>query len=301
MMIINYILFLLYLNCTHNYDADSALKSNIILSKQNYTQSSYAARCGGEFHSSRARLGFLCAKTMKKTLKYRGVSWSKAVNKWHSQIQIKGIKIHLGYFLKEQDAAKAYTDAEKKEYSKTFKKMHPKFDYNGGIVQIPLSSAGHNKTDNHGKYWAIINIDDFEKIKPYKWHVDVNKYCKNIYARNNNKVRMHRLIMGITNPAILVDHKDGNGLNNRRSNLRICTATENAQNTKILQKNDKTSKFKGVSLDKRRGIWRARMSNKGKKIWIGMYKSEIDAAKAYDTKVRELHGEFAKLNLPLKG
>jgi len=103
---------------------------------------------------------------------------------------------------------------------------------------------------------------------------------------------MHQLLMAPP-PGMVVDHIDGNGLNNRRANLRICTPQQNRRNTRPRHK---TSAFLGVS---RRGDkYAARIKHHGREFHLGLFKDEIEAAKARDRKAKELFGQFAWLNFP---
>lgn len=97
--------------------------------------------------------------------------------------------------------------------------------------------------------------------------------------------------------AVEVDHIDGNTFNNQKNNLRIATATQNAQNRKRFKNNN--SIFKGVSRPGRREIgWRARITINKNTITLGRFDDEISAARAYDEAARQHFGEFARLNFP---
>jgi hypothetical protein len=148
-----------------------------------------------------------------------------------------------------------------------------------------------------GKF-AIVDAADYDWLKKYKWHLLVVRN-KIFYAGSyfdGRFVKMHRLIM---NPPsdMVIDHIDRNGLNNTRSNLRICTARQNSYNRKG---RPTASKYKGVIWSTRRNKWIARIRNFGMSKQIGSFKNEISAAKAYDLKAAELFGEFAYLNFPVK-
>jgi len=91
----------------------------------------------------------------------------------------------------------------------------------------------------------------------------------------------------------LIDHRDGNPLNNRWTNLRLATHTNNAANRPRLPRN--TSGFKGVSFDRRRGAWAAQITKEGKRYFIGRYATPEEAHAAYVAKARELFGEFARV------
>lgn len=90
------------------------------------------------------------------------------------------------------------------------------------------------------------------------------------------------------------DHINGNGLDNRRKNIRICTQSQNCQNRRIIY--GTASKYKGVSWFRPTGKWRATIKNKRKSISLGYFEKEINAALMYDRKAKELFGEFANVN-----
>lgn len=91
----------------------------------------------------------------------------------------------------------------------------------------------------------------------------------------------------------IVDHINGNGLDNRRENLRLATARENALNSRPRKGR---SKFKGVYLDTLRGNWYVQIRAKGRGRYVGSFWSELDAARAYNKAALEHYGEFARLN-----
>ena len=95
---------------------------------------------------------------------------------------------------------------------------------------------------------------------------------------------------------MVVDHIDGNSLNNRRSNLRICTPRQNTANR--AKTRNGTSRFKGVHFCTRDRKWRAQIGVDGARRFIGDFDDEVEAARAYDRKAAELFGEFAYLNFP---
>lgn len=143
--------------------------------------------------------------------------------------------------------------------------------------------------------FAIVDADDYDWLNQYKWHIC--KKGKNLYAVASIKGRemlMHRLIMNPP-PGLVVDHIDINSLNNKRENLRICTQGQNNYNRKG---QSKTSKYKGVYREKNFNKWRVTIGYNSKTINLGSFDNEIDAAKAYDKKAKELFGKFAYLNFP---
>jgi hypothetical protein len=145
---------------------------------------------------------------------------------------------------------------------------------------------------------ALIDDDDFETVSRFKWCCDRQKDMRSpIYAITWNKgkiMRMHRLILN-AQPGQLVDHINGNGLDNRRSNIRICTIAENAHN---IHKTRGKSIFKGVSWHDKHKIWDVTITLDCTRIYIGTYKNELEAALAYDEAARKYHGVFASLNFP---
>ncbi len=148
-----------------------------------------------------------------------------------------------------------------------------------------------------GKY-AIVDADDYDRLNKYKWHA--SKTGRTWYARKcrpNTTVLMHRLITDA--PAdLVVDHINHNGLDNRKPNLRLCTTAQNNHNTRPRTQPNKTSKHKGVSFDKCRKRFCATIKHNYKRYFLGRFKSEINAAKAYDKAAKKFFGEFAYLNFP---
>jgi len=104
---------------------------------------------------------------------------------------------------------------------------------------------------------------------------------------------MHRLIMNAPE-GLVVDHIDRNGLNNRKCNLRLCTKAQNVQNSR--PRRNRSSKYKGVFWNKLNKKWSASIHKGDKRIYLGGFDDEIEAALAYDRKAAELFGEFAYLN-----
>lgn len=145
-------------------------------------------------------------------------------------------------------------------------------------------------------YVTMVDDDVYAVLAQLRWRA--SKQINTEYAvRWDNKklVYMHRMIIGYPDLGVdlEVDHVDGDGLNNQRDNLRIATKSQNRRN---MRKTRGTSQFKGVSLERKRSIWRAMIKQNGKNIQIGRFANEEEAAHAYDAKARELFGEFAKCN-----
>jgi hypothetical protein len=153
-------------------------------------------------------------------------------------------------------------------------------------------------------YKALVDDNDYDWLSQWKWHCcDKSETSPRYAARceylgmvdgkpKNKHVSMHRVITGAKR-GLEVDHINGNGIDNRRDNLRVCTRKQNSRN---VSGRSHSSKYKGVSWDKRRQWWRANIRANHKFFYIGVYQTEEDAAKAYDQKAKEFFGEYARPN-----
>jgi hypothetical protein len=166
------------------------------------------------------------------------------------------------------------------------------FLFYGGNMILKI----HSK--KHGDFKVLIDDEDYDKIKDYTWRVskDGNTFYALTHIRINGKftsVPIHRLIMN-AHKGQEVDHINNNGLDNRRSNLRICSHSQNMMNTQ-LNKNNKSG-FKGVSIDKKNKYlsWRAQISINNKKICLGNFVIPEEAHEAYCEASKKYHGEFAR-------
>ena len=149
-------------------------------------------------------------------------------------------------------------------------------------------------------YETQVSDDKYDKLMKHKWCVDILSE-NNIYAKRAvcNKeqcitIRMHREIMKVV-PGMQIDHRDGNGLNNQTENLRICTKDENNRNRRKII--GSSSKYKGVYWHGVAKKWMVSIEKNNDKFYLGLFKSEIDAAKVYNITAVKLFGEFAKLNI----
>lgn len=138
--------------------------------------------------------------------------------------------------------------------------------------------------------FTFVSDEDYHKVKSIKWSISSGGYV----VGGNPQKKLHRVITNCP-VGMEVDHIDGNRLNNRRENLRICTRAQNAKNKKFYAKYSTTG-FKGV-------VWRPEMKkymvsirHNGPKKHIGYFNDLIEAALAYNKVALELHGEFARLN-----
>jgi hypothetical protein len=152
-----------------------------------------------------------------------------------------------------------------------------------------------------GKF-ALVDDDDYEDLSRFKWCTlvdDGRAYaCRQERQKDGRqkKVFMHRQIAGI-GQSHEVDHVNGDGLDNRRSNLRPCTHAENMRN-RTRHHNNKSG-YKGVSRVSRKHVvkWRASIGLNGKHIHLGYFATKVAAAKAYNTAALKYFGHFAQLNI----
>ena len=153
--------------------------------------------------------------------------------------------------------------------------------------------------------YTVVDDQDFELASKYPWYASIRKkdgYIRVVCKKQVNNVKFHYILSRvIMNPpkGLMVDHINGDTLDNRRQNLRLATHQQNCQNRK---KASKVNNYKGVYLCKRsyklNKPWQALTDYHKKKVHIGMFATEIEAAKAYDERAKDLFGEFARLNFP---
>jgi len=144
--------------------------------------------------------------------------------------------------------------------------------------------------------FALVDDEDYPILSRFSWRLHKGKntfYAKTTLEsrqQSETTLTMHRLVMGYKGK--MVDHADGNGLNNQKENLRICTNSENARN----QRRDS---IKGAVLDKRGGRWLSQISFDKRRYSLGTYATEKEAGEARDKAAIVLHGKFASLNYPM--
>jgi hypothetical protein len=146
---------------------------------------------------------------------------------------------------------------------------------------------------NYGQ--AIVDDADLALVSRYRWYAI--KKRQTTYAQtdiNGYAVGMHRIILGLKyGDGLQGDHRDGNGLDNRRANLRTATRSDNQRNqVHRIPKNG----YRGIF--RQNSGWRAQLQIKGKTKYIGIFPTKEAAALAYDQSAREVYGEFAVLNFP---
>jgi len=153
----------------------------------------------------------------------------------------------------------------------------------GDIAYVPLTQG----------YEAIIDASDVHLVENHNWWAEVKQWgvsaARSIREPYKTNIYMHRVIMNA--PAgSEVDHKDHNTLNNRRSNLRFCTSTQNSQNTRL--RCDNTSGYKGVSWCKLNNKWKAQIAANGANRYIGLFDCPKKAHEAYIKAAKKHFGEF---------
>jgi hypothetical protein len=164
----------------------------------------------------------------------------------------------------------------------------------GDVAYVPLTMG----------YEATIDAADVPLIEAFSWCADIDRRAdgtiKNVYAKCNvgggirkRRIMMHRLIFDGDGDKI-IDHIDRNGLNNRKSNLRTATSSENQFNRGVGRNNK--SGIKGVSFDKRSAKWSAQIHVQRRQYRLGLYGTIEEAAEAYASAAKSLHGQFINLS-----
>lgn len=149
--------------------------------------------------------------------------------------------------------------------------------------------------DLGNKKYSIID-SDMEHLNEFKWFCSDVSYAVRTLNDARTRIHLHRVIMGVTDPKISVDHINGNTLDNRKCNLRLCNNAENSRNKRKRSNIEFTSKYKGVDFKQKENKWRAQISVNRKKINLGDFKTEKEAADAYDIASLLYHENFANNN-----
>lgn len=148
----------------------------------------------------------------------------------------------------------------------------------------------------------FVSQRDFKRANKFKWYITYRKGSYRIFRTSTidgvrRTMYLPRFLLSIVDPKITVDHKDTDTLNNKRSNLRIATYQQNGCNKRKLNTTT-TSRYKGVHIHNTHGYkyWRAQIRVNYKNISLGLFKTENEAAVAYNENAIKYHGEFARLN-----
>ena len=162
------------------------------------------------------------------------------------------------------------------------------------MIAIPVQSP------KYGEKFFFIDGEDLEKVKTHIWCVSYDPTIKNFYVtctdrtgEKQTSIRLHRFILDAPNN-MHVDHIDGNPLNNQKENLRLCTHQQNSYNRKKRVCTNKT-KYKGVTKNKYK--FEASIGYNGKRIYLGLFSTQEEAAAKYNEAALKYFGEFARLNI----
>lgn len=194
------------------------------------------------------------------------------------------------------------TWCDRKSYAKQYCQKHymqmrrhgrphrTRFDPNefvndGNVCRISLYDKNGNLTGR-----ALIDIEDVEKCKKYKWRRRGARYVVASLSKSKN-LYLHHLIFSEN---CMIDHRSGNTMDNRKANLRKCTHSENLRNTGKQKRNK--SGYKGVSWNTQHGKWVAQIACSKQHYYLGEFDDRISAAEAYNKAAIKLHGKFVKLN-----
>jgi hypothetical protein len=173
--------------------------------------------------------------------------------------------------------------------------VYRRLRYGYPFLKIPLTQ---------GRF-AIVDPEDYPRLAMHKWHLAKSptgsyavRWQRNPANKTRKKIWMHRQIIHILDN-LLCDHVNCNSLDNRKTNLRPATVSQNLCN-RPKRKSKTRSKYKGLEWDEPQRKWKARIQINNRKIYLGSFNSEIDAALAYDRAAKKHHREFANLNFPRK-
>lgn len=140
---------------------------------------------------------------------------------------------------------------------------------------------------------ALVDDEDLERVQDYNWSITTLQYVLGYSSKTQKQYFLHRVIMN-AKKGQQVDHINGNGLDNRKSNLRFATTSENSFNQRLSKRNK--SGYKGVIWHKQHKKWMSYIQPKGKFILIGYFNYPHQAAMAYDIWAKELFGKYAHSN-----
>jgi hypothetical protein len=219
------------------------------------------------------------AATRADRNRFLGISWDKRDQRWRARISIAGRSRCLGYFKTEKEARSAYESAALKTPDGRCKPPNAHSEIAPGVIAISLTQ---------GRF-ALIDAADWELVSNYRWHAYRGQ--KTFYARSKvtsqdgsvTVMGIHQIICKCE-PGFEPDHLDGDGLNNRRTNLVAKTHRGNLQN----RHDAKSSQYPGVSWHKASGKWQALIRVGTKRLHLGLFQNEKEAWVAYSSKCKEL-------------
>jgi hypothetical protein len=144
-----------------------------------------------------------------------------------------------------------------------------------------------------GFVFSLVDVDVFDSVCEIMWSLHTSGYHASYHHKGLPHVLLHHLVIGAPPDGLQVDHKNRNGLDNRKSNLRFATHKQNVWNARYSKERPGMRGVERVS-----NGWRASIQNQGRKIRVGTFSSCEAAARAYDQEARRLRGVFAQLNYP---
>ncbi len=153
--------------------------------------------------------------------------------------------------------------------------------------------------------FALVDDEDYEWLSQYKWQAMKKRpklWCASRHSKWDGKrsssIKMHRNILDAKRGQ-QVDHINGDSLDNRKANLRLCTGSQNQMNSHARKNGN--SKYKGVCWDKRSKFWQVAIRINKRNVYLGIFRNEKNAALAYDDAARKYHGEYGRYNFPKDG
>lgn len=220
---------------------------------------------------------------------YPGVHWDKARRKWLAEITVNGSGIHLGRFNSLNDAVTAREIAEQK--------------YFGGLLRLQPHLPLIQPDDESIKFIAltqgqvaIVDAARYDWAMQWNWHALYTRHTRTYYAMRHERIggaqktfSLHRQLLG--EPDGLVDHKNGDTLDCRLANLRVCTHAQNNANHRPQINN--SSGCPGVGWHKAHRKWHAHITVNGKMIHLGYYFEKSNAIRVRQDAERRYFGEFA--------
>ena len=212
----------------------------------------------------------------------KGYAYSKdSHSHWIGVCKCGREEIHSIGFYKGNRSIKMCEDCRKEFKSESMQKRNNKYEFKDNVVII------NDK--------VIIDKEDFELIDNYKRYVYINSDGYALISKNNEEIFIHRLVMGLEkryndDNKLIVDHKDGNRLNNTKDNLRIIEKNKNPINCKIYKNN--TSGHKGITWMKRLNKWQVTICYNKKRIYLGVFENYYDAVKCREEAESKYYGEY---------
>ena len=166
-----------------------------------------------------------------------------------------------------------------------------------GAIKCPMvimivgdyATCYNPNTKNQNKF--LVDINDVPMVHQSWWSI-----TKQGYVQREDGQLLHRILLNVTNHNTVVDHINRGTLDNRRSNLRICTYSQNSCNSVHRKRKSNTSQYRGVTKRDRLKPWTAKIRIQGKHVYLGSFLNEEDAARAYNAAAVKHHGEFARIN-----